>query len=93
MEPLICEVEGCGHRGGKYHRVGEKWVCDHCFRTGKHFVFLAGRRDTASSLFPFVTNHFDGTPTTVQNIQHLRRLENQHGAQSHAFNMNQSNWD
>ena len=80
MAKTVCAA--CGETGGRFIYRGEKWYhADRC-------TAPVGIRDTAKSTFPYVTNHFEPNdgPVTIQNIQHLRRLENLHGVASDVYN-------
>lgn len=50
-------------------------------------------RDAAKSTFPFTTTNLNGDSVTVQSMRHLRKLENEHGVQSAAYNMDSANLD
>lgn len=84
--PTVCGK--CGETGGRFRFLGDgKYVhtpnCDRAQTV----------RDGARSTFPFTTTHLtgDGQPIEVQNMRHLRRLEERHGAYSAAYNYDSSN--
>ena len=90
MEATKCAV--CGHEGGVFHFIGNKYVCAHCFRTGGRYA-AAVTRGNPTPLFPYTTNALTGHNVEVQSLPHLRRLEREHGVQNCAFNQNSSNFD
>lgn len=59
--------------------------CGHPFA-----VTIAGHR--RENIFPYVTMHLGGTPTTVESLHHLRRLEREHGTVNVAFSQDRTNW-
>lgn len=80
---MICE--GCDREVFRSRFDGEssKWFCLDCH---------PGMGDsTAAPGFPFTTSNFNGKPVEVSSMRHLRRLEKQHGMNSVAYNMNESN--
>lgn len=77
----------CGSTGGRFTLRGENWYCaPSCMKS-------SGYRDTAKSTFPFTTSHLAGPndgPITVQNLRHLRKLENHYGAVAEVYSNNES---
>lgn len=54
-------------------------------------VHIAGIIRT--NIFPYVTTHLGGTPTTIDSLHHLRTLERTEGFVAPAFSQNRSNLD
>jgi len=82
----VCAI--CHEKVGRFRYVGGgKYV---------HVPKCSGGdkvRDTAKSTFPFTTSNLSGEPVTVQSMRHLRKLENEHGVQSAAYNLDSSNFE
>ena len=49
--------------------------------------------NNAKSAFDFVTTTINGKPIHVRSMQHLQRLEKEHGCSSVVLNCDRSNWD
>lgn len=79
----------CGERGGKFRFVGNgKWVhIGRCSPAQKS-------RDGMHKNWPLVTSNILGSshpPMVIENLAQLRRVENQMGVSSDAYNMDRSN--
>ena len=74
-------------RGGSFS-FSERYrgfVCEDCLYTPLPSV--------AKSAFDFVTTAITGKPVHVESMQHLQRLEKEHGCSSVVLNCDRSNWD
>jgi hypothetical protein len=82
MKKTVCAA--CGETGGRFVLRGEKW-----YHAGTCTVVKVRG---ALSTFPFTTNHFEPNdgPVTVQNMRHLRQLENRFGVHSEVYNNNEN---
>jgi putative FmdB family regulatory protein len=91
------ECSGCGSVREVLVRDGHEpdHACQNC-STGQmqRLPYSAGRRGK-SSVFPFDNPHIsaDGTPVTITDIGHLRRLERQFGVVLSAFSNEPHNLD
>src|ERR1039458_9633250 len=63
-------------------------VCEDCFNG-----FGPRLPNQAKSAFDFVTSTITGKPIRVKSMQHLQRLEKEHGCSSVVLNCDRSNWD
>lgn len=89
-----CANEGClkhtVYSGGGFVYSAERqaFLCTDCF-------YSRGRvlPNVAKSAFDFVTTTITGKPVHVESMQHLQRLEKEHGCSSVVLNENRSNWD
>lgn len=77
-------------KGGEFHHSRERnrMECSDCFYGG-----VAVLENKAKSAFDFVTTTINGKPIHVQGINHLQRLEKEHGCSSVVLNCDRSNWD
>ena len=89
-----CAAEDCRwhteKKGGEfiYSDSRKALFCTDCFYGGNTVL-----PTTAKSAFDFVTTTITGKPTHVRGMQHLQRLEKEHGCSSVVLNENRSNWD
>jgi len=77
------------YSGGEFIYSAEKkgFYCTDCFRNGS-----AALPNVAKSAFDFVTSTITGKPDHVESMQHLQRLEKEHGCSSVVLNCDRSNW-
>ena len=77
-------------KGGEfmYSRERKTLLCPDCFYGG-----LAVLPNIAKSAFDFTTTTITGKPVHVRSMQHLQRLEKEHGCSSVVLNCDRSNWD
>lgn len=72
----LTKCSQCGAIGVPLKHRGRRWMCGICDRA-------PAMRDTATNAFAFETMHIGGDPSAgpiqVQNLNHLRRLEKEHG--------------
>ncbi len=78
------------YSGGQfmYSMESKAFYCSDCFHAGGSRL-----QSMAKSAFDFVTNTITGKPVHVTSIQHLQRLEKEHGCSSVVLNCDRSNWD
>lgn len=87
-EKASCVI--CGRDFGKLTLRGKDYYCPDHLRTPRF-------RDGTHKNWPLITsnladpNETGGKPLVIENLRQLRRLENRYGAQSHVYNMDQSN--
>ena len=78
----------CGKDSGRFTFRGNRWLCQDCLRGPR-------MRDGTHKNWPLVTMNLSDDPNqgpiVVQNLRHLRQLENKYGVASHVYNENQSN--
>ena len=76
------ECAGCG-----------KIVFNSVFKDGKWYgrccLYL---RAYTKSTFPFVTSNVDGKPMVINSLRHMRKVEQQHGVQFHAYAFDEKNF-
>ena len=88
-----CANPGCEkhtvYSGGEFIYSAERrgFYCSDCFRGGS-----AALPTMAKSAFDFVTSTITGKPIHVESMQHLQRLEIEHGCSSVVLNQDRSNW-
>jgi hypothetical protein len=90
----FCANEACSkhtiYSGGQFIYSAERrgMFCSDCFH-GR------GSRlpSVAKSAFDFVTSTITGKPIHVESMQHLQRLETEHGCSSVVLNCDRGNWD
>ncbi len=90
---MFCGNEQCsGHtekRGGRFSYREGRWLCKECAAN----LFVA---EPGKNLYEFDTMHIgkdpNAGPIRVQNLNHLRRLEKQHGVISVAANFDSRNF-
>ena len=94
MQASFCGNVGCkwnsAKKGGEfiYSREREMLLCPECFYAGAAIL-----PSKAKSAFDFMTTTITGKPVHVESMQHLQRLEKEHGCSSVVLNENRSNWD
>ena len=77
------------YSGGEfiYSPMRKAFFCKDCFYDAPILP------NTAKSAFDFVTTAITGKPVHVESMQHLSRLEKEHGCSSVVLNCDRSNWD
>lgn len=77
------------YSGGQfiYSPTRKAFFCSDCFYEAPVLP------NTAKSAFEFVTTAITGKPVHVESMQHLQRLEKEHGCSSVVLNCDRSNWD
>lgn len=75
-------------KGGRFRSRDGKWLCTEC---ANEWVIAEPGKD----LWNFTTLNIAGKPEPVhvKSLNHLRRLEREHGVVSVAANYESSNWD
>lgn len=78
------------YTGGEfiYSQERKAFFCKDCFYDGSSVL-----GNNAKSAFDFVTSTITGKPIHVKGMQHLQRLEKEHGCSSVVLNCDRSNWD
>ena len=78
------------YSGGRFMYSMERkaMFCSDCFYDGSTVL-----PSMAKSAFDFTTTTITGKPVHVRSMQHLQRLEKEHGCSSVVLNENRSNWD
>jgi hypothetical protein len=76
-------------KGGEfiYSRERGMLLCPDCFYERSQRL-----PSVAKSAFDFVTTTINGKPIHVESMQHLQRLEKEHGCSSVVLNCDRSNW-
>lgn len=76
-------------KGGEFIYSMERkgMCCPDCFYSGSAIL-----PNVAKSAFDFVTTTINGKPIHVRSMQHLQRLEKEHGCSSVVLNCDRSNW-
>ena len=77
------------YSGGEFIYSAERkgFFCKDCFYTGSRLL-----SNNAKSAFDFETTAITGKPIHVESMQHLQRLEKEHGCSSVVLNCDRSNW-
>lgn len=77
------------YSGGQFIYSAEKraFFCSDCFYEAGPVL-----PNMAKSAFDFVTSTITGKPIRVEGINHLQRLEKEHGCSSVVLNCDRSNW-
>lgn len=77
------------YSGGQfiYSPTRKAFFCSDCFYEAPVLPSVA------KSAFDFVTSTITGKPIRVESMQHLQRLEKEHGCSSVVLNCDRSNWD
>ena len=77
------------YSGGQFIYSAERrgFYCTDCFMGGRRFL-----PNMAKSAFDFTTSTITGKPIRVESMQHLQRLEKEHGCSSVVLNCDRSNW-
>lgn len=77
------------YSGGEFIYSTEKkgFFCKDCFYSVGPVL-----PTMAKSAFDFVTSTITGKPVHVESMQHLQRLEKEHGCSSVVLNCDRSNW-
>ena len=77
------------YSGGQffYSAVRKGFYCSDCFYDGGPIL-----PNVAKSAFEFDTTTITGKPVHVESMQHLQRLEKEHGCSSVVLNCDRSNW-
>ena len=92
IQRTYCANEGCPkhtvYSGGQFIYSAERkaFFCSDCFYYGPALP------NKAKSAFDFVTTTINGKPIHVESMQHLQRLEKEHGCSSVVLNCDRSNW-
>ena len=93
MQASYCGNPNCRwhaeKKGGEFLYSSEKksLLCPDCFYDGTSVL-----PNVAKSAFDFVTSTITGKPVHVESMQHLQRLEKEHGCSSVVLNCDRSNW-
>lgn len=91
MVGMYCSNPECRwskeRRGGSFFQSDrfKGMVCEDC-RGGSYLPSVA------KSAFDFETTAITGKPIRVESMQHLQRLEKEHGCSSVVLNCDRSNW-
>jgi len=73
--------------GFVYSAERQAFLCTDCFYSRGQVL-----PNVAKSAFDFVTTTLTGEPVRVESMQHLQRLEKEHGCSSVVLNCDRSNW-
>ena len=94
MQASYCANESCRwhleKKGGEfiYSQTRSGLYCPDCF-----YDCGPALPNNAKSAFAFTTSTITGKPIQVESMQHLQRLEKEHGCSSVVLNCDRSNWD
>ncbi len=73
------------------HVICSMFAIPPCKCGGERAIATFAKKYSPSGIFPFVVNHVDGKPMTIENISHLRQVERDYGVAFSAFNKDNVN--